>query len=262
MKKSTACIVCGGATIGPIQHIITDALAQTWRLSKSERHQFDQRESRFCPKCKSSTRTRALAKAIMKQIPFAGVLTFAEWVEMARKHHLRIAEINSCGCLHTYLHALPDLSYSEYTRKNALIKCIRKIKGIPHEDIQSLTYKNNTFDLVIHSDVLEHVPNPHNALEECKRVLKPNGVCIFTIPIMMNRKTIQRAKMEDNKVTSLLEPSYHGTDYSKDYLVWWEFGRAFINKEKLHLNITNPNIQVYVFMTEKSNSHLRISRKK
>ena len=246
MKKSMACIVCGGATIGPIQHIITDALAQTWRLSKSERHQLDERESRFCPKCKSSTRTRALAKAIMKQIPFAGVLTFAEWVEMARKHHLRIAEINSCGCLHTFLKTLSNLSYSEYTTGNIFIKNIRKLRGVPHEDIQSLSYKDNSFDLVLHSEVLEHVPNPHKALEECKRVLKPNGICIFTIHIMMNRKTIRRAKLYVSKVINLLEPSYHGTDNLKDYLVWREFGKDFIKKENIKLIISNQYMQTYV----------------
>lgn len=252
MKKAITCIVCGHNSIGTIEPIISDALAQAWRLSRIERRQFDQRESQFCHSCKSSTRTRALAMAVMKQFSFGGCSIFTEWIEMAKKYNLRIAEINCCGCLHTYLKVLPNLSYSEYTTRNFLIKYIRKIKGCPHEDIQSLSYKDNTFDLVMHSEVLEHVPNPHQALEECKRILKPNGVCIFTIPIIMSRKTVQRTKFVANRIINLKNSSYHGTNNLKDYLVWWEFGNDFITDENAFLVLSNPLTQTYIMKTYKT----------
>lgn len=47
-------------------------------------------------------------------------------------------------------------------------------EGIPHED--------ETFDFVYSGEVIEHIYNPDYMLEECWRVLKPNGKLIITTP--------------------------------------------------------------------------------
>lgn len=49
-------------------------------------------------------------------------------------------------------------------------------------DIQNIPYEDNTFDLIITSHVLEHVPDDFIALQEFYRVLKPNGKVIILIP--------------------------------------------------------------------------------
>lgn len=49
-----------------------------------------------------------------------------------------------------------------------------------HQDITRLSYKTESFDAVVHNDVLEHVPNYIAALNECFRVLKSGGALIFT----------------------------------------------------------------------------------
>ena len=41
---------------------------------------------------------------------------------------------------------------------------------------------DETFDLVVHSDTLEHVPDPVRGLAECRRVLKPHGLLILETP--------------------------------------------------------------------------------
>lgn len=48
-------------------------------------------------------------------------------------------------------------------------------------DAHALPYKNNTFDVVISTEVLEHVDSPKEALLEIKRVLKKNGVAIIEL---------------------------------------------------------------------------------
>lgn len=50
------------------------------------------------------------------------------------------------------------------------------------QDINNMPYNNNTFDLVICCEVLEHVPQPKNGLAEIYRVLKPNGVALLSVP--------------------------------------------------------------------------------
>ncbi|HVY68349.1 MAG TPA: methyltransferase domain-containing protein [Verrucomicrobiae bacterium] len=51
----------------------------------------------------------------------------------------------------------------------------------PEHNILSLRFPDNEFDFVVSDFVLEHVEgNPEQAMEECRRVLKPGGVAIHT----------------------------------------------------------------------------------
>jgi SAM-dependent methyltransferase len=45
-----------------------------------------------------------------------------------------------------------------------------------------LPYENNSIDLVLSGQVLEHVDNPFKLVEECKRVLKPGCFMIHIAP--------------------------------------------------------------------------------
>ena len=49
-------------------------------------------------------------------------------------------------------------------------------------DIQSLPYKDNGYDAVICSEVLEHLESLDNAVSEIVRVLKPGGVLAVSVP--------------------------------------------------------------------------------
>ena len=81
----------------------------------------------------------------------------------------------------------------------------------------ALPYPSNTFDIVVHSDTLEHVTNPVHALTECHRVLRPNGTLCFTIPVIVGRLTRSRAG---------LPKSFHGSPQTAtdDFVVQTEFG--------------------------------------
>ena len=80
-----------------------------------------------------------------------------------------------------------------------------------------LSLESESYDLIIHSDTLEHVNNPSKALKEIFRVLSAKGKTIFTVPIILNRLSRSRNK---------LEASYHGSenDHKYDYKVYTEFG--------------------------------------
>ena len=99
---------------------------------------------------------------------------------------------------------------------------LKQIRGhtlakYPDVDIQNLPYGDSTFDIVVHSDTLEHVPDPVLALKECCRVLKPDGYCIFTVPMILDRVSKSRTG---------LPSSYHGSQDQRgdDYIVHTEFG--------------------------------------
>ena len=49
-------------------------------------------------------------------------------------------------------------------------------------DIREMDVPDNSQDLVVCSEVLEHVPNFEAVLEECYRILKPGSVMLISVP--------------------------------------------------------------------------------
>lgn len=49
-------------------------------------------------------------------------------------------------------------------------------------DACALPYEDNFFDVVISCDCFEHIENDKKAVSEVHRVLKPNGILLFTVP--------------------------------------------------------------------------------
>jgi ubiquinone/menaquinone biosynthesis C-methylase UbiE len=84
------------------------------------------------------------------------------------------------------------------------------VNGVRHEDLQSLSFGDNTYDLVISTEVFEHIPDPYLAHREVLRVLKPGGRHIFTVPYVAKwEEDCVRAVLEDGKVRHLMCPEYH-----------------------------------------------------
>ena len=113
---------------------------------------------------------------------------------------LRVLEINAAGALTRYLSVLPRRTLVEY----------------PKVEMGALPFSARSFDLVIHADTLEHVPDPVAGLAECRRVLDAHGICAFTAPVIVGRLTRSRKGMAE---------SFHGTAAEgHPYLVHSEFG--------------------------------------
>lgn len=104
------------------------------------------------------------------------------------------------------------------------------IKGIRHEDVERLSFANDSFDLIISNDVLEHVVNPRKALEEACRVLRPRGKLLMTVPFHLDKeKGERRAELVNGKLEHVLPPVYHGNPVSDDgSLVFTDFGWDFL----------------------------------
>ena len=81
------------------------------------------------------------------------------------------------GPFRKYLRRLAGYSSSYYWDR---VRPGRKHKGTRCEDLQALTFADDSFDLAI-SDIFEHIREPFRAFEELRRVLKPGGRHIFRV---------------------------------------------------------------------------------
>ena len=202
MYDSTAitmiCFCCGSSTL-KLETVLWQELIDQWRISSYEVDYINRQQGLFCLNCKSNLRSMTLARAIMKCFSYEGY--FKDFVKQNQLQKLRILEINEAGSLTKYLSQLSGHTLATY----------------PQIDMMCLPFLDNSFDLVVHSDTLEHINNPVKALSECYRVLKPKGICSFTVPIIIDRLTRSREG---------LPPSYHGSPKQKkaDFLVHTEYG--------------------------------------
>lgn len=97
---------------------------------------------------------------------------------------------------------------------------------VRHEDMMALSAANNHFDLLMHFDVLEHVPRLDRALAECARVLKPGGEMLFTIPFYPanDRHVVRAVARGDGPPEHVLPEAYHRNPVGAGALVYREPG--------------------------------------
>src|SRR6185436_15955201 len=90
------------------------------------------------------------------------------------------------------------------------IPCASMHDGIRNEDVQQLTFADESFDVVTSNQVFEHVPDDRRGYAECLRVLKPGGALIFTVPLYdtPHSETIARLA-PDGRIEWLGTPEFH-----------------------------------------------------
>lgn len=218
------CTACGAALLTIRRSVMREPLVSEWRLDPTWAAYFDQREGEMCVACGASLRARQLAAALLHRLEIQTGITGSDvrsLMASAAARPLRIAEINSCGALHKALARKPDLLYSEFQPDD---------KSLRHEDLLSLSYADDSLDVVLHSDTIEHAPDFDKAMQEIRRVLKPGGSTVFSTPVVRDgRNTVVRARVDDGKVINVLPPSFHGGHTNRqDFLVFYEFGEDIV----------------------------------
>lgn len=189
------CSVCGGSGTTDTPVLWPD-LIRDWALAPHEAAYIDIQQGRRCAECGASLRSMVLATAMLAALTLPAPLD-----RHLPRSGARILEVNEAGTLHPLIAQAPGATYAAY----------------PRVDMQALPYADASFDLVIHSDTLEHVPHPLRALSECARVLRPGGALCYTVPTIVERLSRRRDG---------LPPSHHGApgDGRDDHLVITEYG--------------------------------------
>jgi SAM-dependent methyltransferase len=120
-------------------------------------------ENILCPNCLSTARERLIIALLKEEFKITGkkILHFSP-----EKNIYNFLKINN----EIITADIEPLFYKSIDGK------------IKNEDATSLSFSNNSFDVVIGNHILEHIPDDKKAMAEIFRVLKPGGRAILQVP--------------------------------------------------------------------------------
>jgi SAM-dependent methyltransferase len=237
------------------RRVISRRLVELWGISPRLARAFARKESWSCSHCGANLRAKRIAQVLLALYPIgsAPARFLALWVEQPETRKLRVAEINVIDGLHSYLRALPLFSGSDYKGEEGSASADASQRS---EDLTRLTYPDNSFDLIVTSETLEHVPDLQAALREIRRVLVPGGQHVFTVPVLpATQQTFARSMvLPDGTIEDRAPRICHpGGDWG--YPVFTEFGTdlpAVLSKTGFETDVhygpvtENDVAQVYV----------------
>lgn len=150
----------------------------------------------FCPRCGSHKRHRLQYVYIQKNI--------------SRDKKIRL------------LHFVPEKYLEKFLKSHKNIKYlsadIDKQKAIETRDIRKLTYKENSFDIIICSHVLEHIKEDRQTLKELYRTLKMGGFAFIMVPQSKSAKTLEDDEILPTEYMKYYKQPYHVRLYGQDFI--------------------------------------------
>lgn len=154
------------------------------------------RDEYLCSSCNSIPRQRALMHLLNMYCPNWRELTIHESSPTMIGASLRLA--NQCSGY------VPSQFFAN-GKPGAMVQ------GVRCENLEALTFADQSVDLHISQDVFEHLFAPTRAFQEIARTLKPGGFHLFTVPLVnKSNPSRRRARLrEDGEIEHLQDPQYH-----------------------------------------------------
>jgi hypothetical protein len=170
-----------------------------------------------CPACDSRSRHRGLALLMPRVID-------------EQSHLRRTLHFAPEGALARVLIALERLDYETTDLRN--VGCDH-----PREDIQALSFADGSYDLVLCSHVLEHVPDDAAAIAELARILSPDGLAVISVPCDWRRAETVNFRT--------VPPGGHYRHYGRDVVDRLRLSFRSVQVVDLHDLDTAPNALSY-----------------
>lgn len=170
------------------------------------------RDHYLCSNCGSLPRERALMLTIETYFPNWRGLTIHESSPIDRGASKRLSQ--ECS------QYVPSQFFSDQ-KPGSIVGKFRC------ENLEILSFADESIDLHVTQDVMEHVFHPSKVFKEIARTLKLGGAHIFTVPIVnKNMPSKLRARLsDDGQISHLESPVYHGNPISdKGSLVTVDWG--------------------------------------
>ena len=185
------------------------------------------RENYRCAVCKASLRYREQARLILEHFSREDSGHLVDLVNEPEFQNLRIYEPGLIGPFREFFQKLPHYHTSYFWED---IKPGEFRDGVQCQDLANLTYEDDSFDLVLSSDIFEHVRKPFAGFKEVNRVLKPGGFHIFSIPLVhpMCSETVFRVDTSGPEDVFVLPEHYHSAPMGGRSLVYTDFGEDMV----------------------------------
>jgi SAM-dependent methyltransferase len=202
------------------------------------------RESFVCASCYSTARYRAVARAVLRAIAEQTGSVAESIAELPRTSNVALRVLDT-----QVPFSWPPFSGYQLPAQLAKfdwiqVETMQFKPQLPwgasigeqrtNQNLEHLTYADSSFDIVLTSDVMEHVRLYEKAHAEIHRILRPGGFYIFTVPSSRAQydHTI-RVEVHDpddpSRDEHLLPPEYHGSadpDEQAGVLSYRSFGVA------------------------------------
>ena len=167
------------------------------------------RETGICRRCHSRTRQRQIAFVVCQALSVARNRRIRTMKDVSRLDSLVVYNTETKGAFHDLLSKRPDYLCSEYLDPG--LKSGTVVDGVLHQDLMALSFGSESIDLVLSSDVFEHVADPYRAHAELHRVLRPGGRHVYTVPFHQSEFLDEvRARVDERgEIVHFMEPVYH-----------------------------------------------------
>jgi hypothetical protein len=157
------------------------------------------RDQRICSSCESVPRERAVALEIGRLAP----LWYRSRIHEASPADRGLSKILRKAPGYFGSNLFPDESSQG---------------GLLHIDLQNQNLSENSVDLFVALDVLEHVYDPGAVFREIHRTLSSRGLAVLTFPIQAHQASPleQRATQASGETLFLKPPIFHGNPISAE----------------------------------------------
>ena len=160
--QAQICVLCGNSVRGFHSHGGGAEVLDQRKVVGGMRRDHDR-----CPVCHGSDRTRMMMMYLDTNTPLG-------------------------DAPQSVLHVAPDFGLYLWLKRQKLMSYTgtdldasryRHIEGIQTADLTATPFGANTFDIIICSHVLEHVPDDSTAFAELFRILRPGGHALLLVPL-------------------------------------------------------------------------------
>ncbi len=167
-KKAKKCNVCkSDVFFTPIPAGYEETRKQCGFLYCNADFQLESKENYGCPVCGAYDRDRLM-------------VAFLEEVHAEKGEKLRMLHVAPSPAMERYALGREDIRYESTDLM---------MEGVTFQaDLQDMDMvADETYDIIVCSHVLEHVENDAKAMQELYRILKPDGVCLVLVPLIVGK---------------------------------------------------------------------------
>ena len=165
------------------------------------------------------------------------------WMRTLLKYRLPPARTLELGCSHGGFVALMRWAGFDATGLELspwLVEYAKSAFGVPMltGTIEKQNLEPDSLDLVLHFDVLEHLPDPRTTMQRCMELLKPDGFMIVQTPCFPVGRTYEEMVRNKDRFLEQFKPAEHLYIFSRQSLVrlFSELGAPFLYFEPAIFN--------------------------